>query len=44
MSVFCGPAQRLYNEDLTQLELELSRVPDLAVAAENRIERVGSRR
>jgi hypothetical protein len=33
--VFCGSAPRLYNEDLTQLELELSRVPVLAVAAEN---------
>jgi hypothetical protein len=30
-----GAAPRLYNEDLTQLELELSRVPDLAVATEN---------
>jgi hypothetical protein len=26
---------RQYNEDLTQLELELSRVPELAVEAEN---------
>jgi hypothetical protein len=26
-----GAAPRLYNEDLTQLELELSRVPELAV-------------
>jgi hypothetical protein len=31
----CGAAPRLYNEDLRQLELELSRVPELAVAAEN---------
>jgi hypothetical protein len=30
-----GVAPRLYNEDLRQLELELSRVPELAVAAEN---------
>jgi hypothetical protein len=30
-----GTTPRLYNEDLTQLELELSRVPELAVAAEN---------
>jgi hypothetical protein len=30
-----GAALRLYNEDLTQLELELSRVPELAIAAEN---------
>jgi hypothetical protein len=28
-------SQRLYNEDLKQLELELSRVPELAVGAEN---------
>jgi hypothetical protein len=28
-----GAAPRLYKEDLTQLELELSRVPELAVAA-----------
>jgi hypothetical protein len=31
--VFCGPAPRPYTEDLTQLELELNWVPDLAVAA-----------
>jgi hypothetical protein len=30
-----GAAPRLYNEDLRQLELELSRVPELAVAVEN---------
>jgi hypothetical protein len=30
-----GAAPRLYNEDLTQLELELGRAPELAVAAEN---------
>jgi hypothetical protein len=30
-----GAAPRLYNKDLTQLELELSRVPGLAVAADN---------
>jgi hypothetical protein len=29
--VFCGSSSRLYNEDLTQLELELSRVAELAV-------------
>jgi hypothetical protein len=29
--VFCGCALRLYNEDLTQLEVELSRAPELAV-------------
>jgi hypothetical protein len=29
-------AQRLYKEDFTQLELELSRVPELAVARELR--------
>jgi hypothetical protein len=34
-SVFLGSASRLYNEDLTQLEGEVSRVPQLAVAAEN---------
>jgi hypothetical protein len=37
-----GAAPRLYNEDLRQLELELSRVPDLEVASEN--DRVGSQR
>jgi hypothetical protein len=31
-----GAAPSLYNEDLTQLELELSRVLELAVAAEDR--------
>jgi predicted RNase H-like HicB family nuclease len=30
-----GTALRLYKEDFTQLELELSRVPELAVAAES---------
>jgi hypothetical protein len=30
-----GAAPGLYNEDLTQLELEFGRVPELAVAAEN---------
>jgi hypothetical protein len=30
-----GAAPRLYIEDFWQLELELSRVPELAVAAEN---------
>jgi hypothetical protein len=30
-----GAAPRLHNEDLRHLELELSRVSDLAVAAEN---------
>jgi hypothetical protein len=30
-----GAAPRLYNENLTQLELEMSRVPELAVAAKN---------
>jgi hypothetical protein len=34
-NVFCGSGPRLYNEDLTQLELELNPVPELAVAAEN---------
>jgi hypothetical protein len=34
--VFSGSVPRLYNEDLMQLELELSRVPELAVTAENR--------
>jgi hypothetical protein len=33
--VFYGSGQRLYNEDLIQLEFELSRVPELAVAKEN---------
>jgi hypothetical protein len=30
-SVFCGSTPRLYNEDLMQLEVELSRVLELAV-------------
>jgi hypothetical protein len=30
-----GAAPRLYNEDLAQLERELSRVPELAIAVEN---------
>jgi hypothetical protein len=30
-----GAALRLYNKELRQLELELSRVPELAVAAED---------
>jgi hypothetical protein len=30
-----GAIPRLYNEDLTKLEWELSSVPELAVAAEN---------
>jgi hypothetical protein len=30
-----GVAPRLYNEDLEQLELEFSRVPELSIAAEN---------
>jgi hypothetical protein len=30
-----GAAPRPYNEDLTQLKLKLSRVPELAVAAKN---------
>jgi hypothetical protein len=35
-AVFCvGAIPMLYNEDFRQLELELSRVPVLAVAAEN---------
>jgi hypothetical protein len=38
-SAFCGSTPRLYSglysEDLTQLELELSHVPELAVATEN---------
>jgi queuine/archaeosine tRNA-ribosyltransferase len=33
--VFCGSTSRLYNQNLRQLELELSRAPELAVAAEN---------
>jgi hypothetical protein len=33
--VLCGSIMRLYNEDLMQLESELSWVLDLAVAAEN---------
>jgi hypothetical protein len=32
---YVGAAKRLYNDDLTQLELELSRVPELVVAAED---------
>jgi hypothetical protein len=36
-------APRLYNMDLAQLELELSRVPELAVAAENWESRQSSR-
>jgi hypothetical protein len=30
-----GAVPRLYNDDLTPLELELSRVPEFAVSAEN---------
>jgi hypothetical protein len=33
--VLCGSTRRLYNKDLTQVELELSRVPELGAAAEN---------
>jgi hypothetical protein len=33
--VLCGFASRLYNKDLTQLELELSLLLELAVAVEN---------
>jgi hypothetical protein len=34
-SVFCRGCPRLYNKDIRQLELELSWVPELAVAAQN---------
>jgi hypothetical protein len=35
---YVGAAPRLYNEDLTQLELELSRVPEFHVSSLARVE------